>query len=146
VRLVTPVLRYWTCKRAPQHAAEALECLGGAGFVEESGLPRIYRQSPVNVVWEGSGNVVCLDVLRALTRAPETLDAFWVEVESAAGGDSRLDQAVADLRKDLADRESIEARARRVGERLALAFQGSLLVRHAPHAVADAFCGLPPRR
>jgi putative acyl-CoA dehydrogenase len=140
VRLVTPVLKYWTCKRAPQHAAEALECLGGAGFVEESGLPRIYRQSPVNGVWEGSGNVVCLDVLRALTRAPETLDAFWVEVETAAGGDSRLDQAVADLRKDLADRESIEARARRVVERLALAFQGSLLVRHAPRAVADAFC------
>jgi putative acyl-CoA dehydrogenase len=140
VRLVTPIIKYWTCKRAPQHAAEALECLGGAGFVEESDLPRLYRQSPVNGVWEGSGNVVCLDVLRALARAPETLDAFWLEVEAAAGGDARLDHTVADLHEELTDLESIEARARRLVERLALVFQGSLLVRHAPGAVADAFC------
>ena len=140
VRLVTPVIKYWTCKRAPQHAAEALECLGGAGFVEESDLPRLYRQSPVNGVWEGSGNVVCLDVLRALARAPETLDAFWFEVETAAGGDARLDRAVTELRAELGDVESIEVRARRLVERLALVFQGSLLVQHAPAAVADAFC------
>jgi putative acyl-CoA dehydrogenase len=140
VRLVTPVIKYWTCKRAPQHAAEALECLGGVGFVEESDLPRLYRQSPVNGVWEGSGNVICLDVLRALARAPETLDAYWLEVESAAGGDARLDGAVKDLRTELSDLEAIEVRARRVVERMALVFQGALLVRHAPPAVADAFC------
>ena len=140
VRLVTPIIKYWTCKRAPQHAAEALECLGGAGFVEESDLPRLYRQSPVNGVWEGSGNVVCLDVLRAFERAPAALGAFWLEVEAAAGGDRRLDQAVTGLRRDLATPEPLEWRARRVVERMALVFQGALLVRHAPGAVADAFC------
>jgi putative acyl-CoA dehydrogenase len=139
-RLVTPVIKYWTCKRAPQHAAEALECLGGAGFVEESGLPRLYRQSPVNGVWEGSGNVICLDVLRALKRAPETLTAYWAEVSGAAGGDPRFDQALAELRTVMNDLGDAEARARRLVERLALVFQGSLLVRHAPSAVADAFC------
>ena len=141
VRLVAPVVKYWTCKRAPQHAAEALECLGGAGFVEESDLPRLYRQSPVNGVWEGSGNVVCLDVLRALARAPETLDAFWIEVGGAVGGDARFDRAVVELRAELSDLDAIETRARRLVERLALVFQGALLVQHAPHAVADAFCG-----
>jgi putative acyl-CoA dehydrogenase len=139
-RLVTPAIKYWTCKRAPQHAAEALECLGGAGFVEESGLPRLYRQSPVNGVWEGSGNVICLDVLRALKRAPETLTAYWAEVSGAAGGDPRFDQALAELRTEMNDLGDAEARARRLVERLAIVFQGSLLVRHAPSAVADAFC------
>jgi putative acyl-CoA dehydrogenase len=139
-RLVTPVIKYWTCKRAPQHTAEALECLGGAGFVEESALPRLYRQSPVNGVWEGSGNVICLDVLRAISRAPETLDAYWDEVALAAGDDHRLDAAVESLRIELGDLDAIESRARRVVERLAVVFQGSLLVRHAPAVVADAFC------
>jgi putative acyl-CoA dehydrogenase len=139
-RLVTPVIKYWTCKRAPQHAAEALECLGGAGFVEESDLPRLYRQSPVNGVWEGSGNVICLDALRALTRAPETLDAYWDEVALAVGADHRLDKAAESLRAELADLGAIEARARRLVEHMAVVFQGSLLVRHAPAAVADAFC------
>ncbi|WP_346742425.1 acyl-CoA dehydrogenase family protein [Rhabdothermincola salaria] len=139
-RLLTPVLKYWTCKRAPQHAAEALECLGGAGFVEESGLPRLYRQSPVNGVWEGSGNVICLDVLRAMARAPEVLDAYWDEVALAAGADTRLDAAATALRDELADADQIELRARRLVERMATVFQASLLVRHAPEPVADAFC------
>jgi len=139
-RLVTPIIKYWTCKRAPQHAAEALECLGGAGFVEESDLPRLYRQSPVNGVWEGSGNVICLDVLRALARAPETLDAYWDEIALAAGADRRLDEAARALRAELADLDAAEARARHLVERMALVFQGSLLVRNAPAAVADAFC------
>ncbi|MGD9705935.1 MAG: isovaleryl-CoA dehydrogenase [Acidimicrobiia bacterium] len=139
-RLVTPVIKYWTCKRAPQHTAEALESLGGAGFVEESDLPRLYRQSPVNGVWEGSGNVICLDVLRALARAPETLDAYWDEVALAAGADRRLDDATESLRAELGDLDALEARARRLVERMAVVFQGSLLVRHAPAAVADAFC------
>jgi putative acyl-CoA dehydrogenase len=139
-RLIGPVVKYWTCKRAPQHAAEALECLGGAGYVEESDLPRLLRQSPVNGVWEGSGNVICLDVLRAMARAPESLDAYWSEVDLAAGADARLDAAVSELRKELGDLVELEARARRLVERMAVVFQGSLLVRHAPGAVADAFC------
>jgi putative acyl-CoA dehydrogenase len=140
-RLLTPVVKYWTCKRAPQHSAEALECLGGNGFVEESGMPRLFRQSPVNGVWEGSGNVICLDVLRALARQPESLDAFWLEVGLAQGGDSRLARAVDDLHVDLSDPAGLEAGARSVVERMALVFQASLLVRFAPTAVADAFCG-----
>jgi putative acyl-CoA dehydrogenase len=137
-RLITPVVKYWTCKRAPVHAAESLECLGGAGYVEESDLPRLFRQSPLNGVWEGSGNVICLDVLRAMVRAPESLDAFWAEVDAA--GDARVDAAADALRKDLTDLADIEARARHIVERLALVLQASLLVRHAPDAVADAFC------
>jgi putative acyl-CoA dehydrogenase len=143
-RLATPVVKYWTCKRAPQHAAEALECLGGNGFVEDSGLPRLFRQSPLNGVWEGSGNVICLDVLRALRRSPEALDAWWAEVDLGAGADRRLDAAATELRKALADLDGGagdggEAAARRLVERMAVVFCGSLLVRHAPAAVADAY-------
>ena len=140
-RLLTPVVKYWTCKRAPQHAAEALECLGGNGFVEESVMPRLLRQSPVNGVWEGSGNVICLDVLRALGREPATLEAYWAEVALADGGDRRLARAVDDLHVDLADPATLEPRARSVVERLAVVFEASLLVRAAPNEVADAFCG-----
>jgi putative acyl-CoA dehydrogenase len=139
-RLGTAVGKYWVCKRAPAHAAEAMECLGGNGYVEESGMPRLFRQSPLNSIWEGSGNVNALDVLRALARRPDILEAWFAEVGQAAGADARLDAFVADLRDDLGDPEELEARARRLVERLALALQGSLLVRHAPAAVADAFC------
>jgi putative acyl-CoA dehydrogenase len=139
-RLVTPVIKYWTCKRAPQHAAEALECLGGAGYVEETDLPRLFRQSPLNGVWEGSGNVICLDVLRALAREPSVLDAYWDEVSLADGADARLDESVSALRKELEDTDAIETRARRIVERLATVFQASLLLRHAPATLADAFC------
>ena len=140
-RLLTPVVKYWTCKRAPQHAAEALECTGGNGFVEESPMPRLFRQSPVNGVWEGSGNVICLDVLRALAREPAALDAYWDEVGLAAGGDARLDLAAKELRTFLDDPGDPEPRARSLVERMAVVFQASLLVRHAPDAVASAFCG-----
>ncbi|HEY3842867.1 MAG TPA: acyl-CoA dehydrogenase family protein [Acidimicrobiales bacterium] len=139
-RLLTPVIKYYTCKRAPQHAAEALECLGGNGFVEESGMPRLLRQSPVNGVWEGSGNVICLDVLRVLTREPRAIEAYWSEVARADTGDARLARAIDDLHVDVAGPETLEVRARSVVERLALVFQASLLVRFAPRAVADAFC------
>jgi putative acyl-CoA dehydrogenase len=139
-RLLTPVIKYWTCKRAPQHTAEALECLGGVGYVEETDLPRLFRQSPLNGVWEGSGNVICLDVLRAVAREPRSLDAYWEEVDAAAGTDARLDAASAALRAELAAPADIEAQARTLVERLALVFQASLLVRHAPPAVSDAFC------
>jgi putative acyl-CoA dehydrogenase len=139
-RLGTAVGKYWVCKRFPPLAAEALECLGGTGYVEESGMPRIYREAPLNSVWEGSGNVNALDVLRALARRPEALEAYLGEVELAAGADPRLDAFTAALRAQLADPADAELRARRLVEDLALALQGSLLVRHAPPAVADAFC------
>jgi len=139
-RLATAVGKYWTCKRAPNHAFEALECLGGAGYVEESGMPRLYREAPLASIWEGSGNVMSLDVLRALTRSPRSLEVFLAEVELAGGADARLDARVQDLKGRFADPQTLETRARRVVEDMALCLQGSLLVRHAPPAVADAFC------
>ncbi|GAA1817749.1 isovaleryl-CoA dehydrogenase [Planosporangium flavigriseum] len=139
-RLALAVGKYWVCKRWPGHAAEALECLGGNGYVEESGMPRLYRESPLNGIWEGSGNVAALDVLRALVREPQVMEAFRAEVAAAAGADPRLDAAVRALQADLSDPGDLELRARRVVERLALVLQGSLLVRHGHPAVADAFC------
>jgi putative acyl-CoA dehydrogenase len=139
-RLATAVGKYWVCKRFPPLAAEAMECLGGNGFVEESAMPRLYREAPLNSIWEGAGNVNALDVLRALAKQPATLDAYLAEVELAAGADRRLDAFVAGVRDEFADLEHAELRARRIVEKLALALQGSLLVRHAPTAVADAFC------
>jgi len=120
--------------------AEALECLGGNGYFEESGLPRLYREAPLNSIWEGAGNVNALDVLRVLQREPASVDAFLGEVGAAAGADRRLDLAMKDLLQSLADLDGIEARARRLVERMTLVLQGSLLVRYAPEAVADAFC------
>jgi len=139
-RLATAVAKYWVCKRAPNHAFEALECLGGNGYVEESGMPRLYREAPLASIWEGSGNVVSLDVLRALTRAPRSLEVFLHEVEQARGADPHLDARVKQLKRQFADPVTLETRARRVVEEMALCLQGSLLARHAPPAVADAFC------
>lgn len=135
-RLALAVGKYWVCKRWPGHAAEALECLGGNGYVEESGAPRLFRESPLNSIWEGSGNVAALDVLRALAREPEAVEAYRAEVDAAAGADRRLDEAVRKLDLSTVD----EADARRVAERLALVLQGALLVRYGYPAVADAFC------
>ncbi|MHC0428927.1 acyl-CoA dehydrogenase family protein [Streptomyces sp. O3] len=139
-RIGLAVSKYWVCKRAPAHAAEALECLGGNGYVEDSGLPRLYRESPLPSIWEGSGNVAALDVLRAMGKQPRTVDAFFTEVERAAGADRRLDAAVARLRKELTDLDQAQYRARRTVESMALLLQGSLLVRYGHPAVADAFC------
>jgi len=139
-RTALAVSKYWICKRAPAHAAEALECLGGNGYVEESQMPRLFRESPLNGIWEGSGNVAALDVLRALAREPEAREAFFAEVVLAAGADRHLDAAADRLRKSLDDTGDFEVRARRVAEDMALVLQGSLLVRFAPAAVADAFC------
>ena len=139
-RLATAVGKYWSCKRAPNHAFECLECHGGAGYVEESGMPRLYREAPLASIWEGSGNVMSLDVLRALTRSPRSLEVFLGEVELAAGADGRLDARVAELKDQFADPATLETRARRVVESMALCLQGSLLVRHGDPAVADAFC------
>jgi putative acyl-CoA dehydrogenase len=139
-RLALAVTKYWVCKRVPAHAAEALECFGGNGYVEESGMPRLYREAPLSSIWEGSGNVAALDSLRAMAKQPESVEAFFVEVELAAGEDARLDSAVAHLRKELSDFEDLEYRTRRVVERMALVLQGSLLVRNGNPAVAEAFC------
>ncbi|MBV8201520.1 MAG: DNA alkylation response protein, partial [Acidobacteria bacterium] len=142
-RLATAVLKYWVCKRAAPLAAEALECLGGNGYVEEWGMARLLREAPLNSIWEGSGNVQCLDVLRAIGRSPRSLAALLGEIELARGADRRLDAWLDRLRRELAPRgglASMEPLARRLVEGLAIALQASLLVRHAPAAVADAFC------
>ncbi len=148
-RLGTAVAKYWVCKRGPVLTAEALECLGGNGYVEESVMPRLYREAPVNSVWEGSGNVNALDVLRALARTPAVAEALLREIDLAAGADSRLDAAVTDLRRDLGSllagpqavmSAAAERAARRLVERIATTLQGSLLVRYSPATVADAFC------
>ena len=136
-RLAIAAGKFWVCKRQPAVVGEALECLGGNGYVTESGLPRLYRDAPLNSIWEGSGNVQALDVLRTLHREPDSLEAFLAEVGAAAGADRRLDAAVAGLTRTVT---ADEGDARRVVERMALVLQGSLLVRHAPAAVADAFC------
>ena len=140
VRLVTAVGKYWICKRTPNHAYEAMECIGGSGVMEDSMMPRLYREAPVNAIWEGSGNVQCLDVLRALSKTPAVVDAFFTEVALAKGAHTALDRYIAALATDLQDVRDLEYRARDVVDRMALALQASLLVRHAPAFVSDAFC------
>ncbi|MGI9433943.1 MAG: isovaleryl-CoA dehydrogenase [Geminicoccaceae bacterium] len=139
-RLATAVAKYWICKQAPRMIVEALECLGGNGYVEESILPRLYREAPVNSVWEGSGNVICLDVLRAIERNPETLHVMQSELEKARGGDRRLDARLDRLKARVLGQEMQEDQARVLVEQFALALMGALLVQHAPSTVADAFC------
>jgi putative acyl-CoA dehydrogenase len=150
-RFGTAVMKYWVTKRAAGHVSEALECLGGNGYVEESAMPLLYRDAPLNSIWEGSGNVAALDVLRAIGAERDGLPAFLAECELAAGGDRRLDAHLTALRervgslpgdgsRDLERRYESQFGARRLVEELAVALEGSLLVRHAPPAVADAFC------
>jgi len=151
-RFTTAVMKYWACKRAAAHAGEALECLGGNGFVEDSGMPLLYRDAPLGSIWEGSGNVAALDVLRAMVREPEGFPAFMAECELAAGGDPRLDAHLASVREraaglfggstDNPEQRLYESQfeARRLVEELALGLEGSLVVRHSPAYVADAFC------
>ncbi|GHA19800.1 acyl-CoA dehydrogenase [Streptomyces tauricus] len=140
LRLAVPAAKYWVTKRCTPVVAEALECLGGNGYVEESGMPRLLRESPLNSIWEGAGNIQALDVLRALQREPSALNAYLQEVGLARGADHRLDGAIKNLLTDLADLGGVEGRARRLVERIAVVLQGSLLVRFAPPEVADAFC------
>ena len=139
-RIGLPLAKFWVCKRTPFAVAEALECLGGNGYVEESGLPLLFRESPLNSIWEGSGNVNALDVLRALQREPGVLDAWLREVGEVRGEDPRLDAAVTDVLTMLSDLERMEHRARRLTARMAACLQGALLVRHGDATVADAFC------
>ena len=139
-RIALPLAKFWVCKRTPAMVAEALECLGGNGYVEESGLPLLFRESPLNSIWEGSGNVNALDVLRALSREPAVLQAWVTEVGLARGADPRLDRAVDDALTLLGDAGADEGSARRLAGAMAACLQGSLLVRFAPPEVADAFC------
>jgi putative acyl-CoA dehydrogenase len=145
LRVSLPAAKHWICKRAPLHAAEALECLGGNGYVEESGMPRLYREAPLNSIWEGSGNVTALDLLRALQRREGAADALAAELALAAGADARLDAAIgrlSGLLRDLATRAGPQAQtaARRLAGQITVTFQAALLARHAPGPVADAFC------
>jgi putative acyl-CoA dehydrogenase len=139
VRLGTAIGKYWICKRTPGHAYEALECIGGSGVMEDSPMPRLYREAPVNAIWEGSGNVQCLDIARAIQRSPQTLDAYFTEVGSAKGQSAALDAHVAALRHDLRELSDFEARARDLCDRLAVGLQAAALIR-AGSPVAETFC------
>jgi putative acyl-CoA dehydrogenase len=140
VRLGTAIGKYWICKRTPHHAYEAMECIGGSGVMEDGPMPRLFRESPVNAIWEGSGNVQCLDVLRAMQKTPDVVEAYFAEVARAKGGHAALDRFAAELARDVRDLADLEVRARDFVDRMALALSASLLVRHAPSFVADAFC------
>ena len=140
VRLVTAVGKYWICKRTPDLTYEAMECIGGSGVMEDGPFPRLFRESPVNAIWEGSGNVQCLDVLRAMQKTPSVVKAFFREVGKAKGGNAALDRHVAALQKEFMDLADLEYRARDVVDRMALVIQAALLVQHAPSFVSDAFC------
>lgn len=139
-RLLTPVAKLWICKRCPTFVAEAMEVLGGNGYVEEGPMPRLFRQSPLNSIWEGSGNVMCLDTLRALAKHPKSAEALAAELAPALGKNAAFDRHVARLQDELRDSDGIETRARRLTQDIALAMQGALLLRFAPAAVSEAFC------
>lgn len=149
-RILTPVAKFWNCKRAPAFIAECLECHGGNGFVEEQPMPRLYREAPLNGIWEGTGNVICLDVLRAMNRQPETVAALLAELAQARGGDRRLDAFLDQLETELSDPHALDHRARLITCMIATAVEAALLVRHSTAEVADAFVtsrleGLPNR-
>ncbi|MDE2361352.1 MAG: isovaleryl-CoA dehydrogenase [Hyphomicrobiales bacterium] len=140
IRIGTAIGKYWICKRTPGMTAEAMECIGGSGVMEDGPMPRHFRESPVNAIWEGSGNVQCLDVLRAMSRAPEALEACFEELDDAKGSNASYDRHVAALKDDMRATEDFEARARNLVDRLATALQASVLVKSAPAFVSDAYC------
>jgi putative acyl-CoA dehydrogenase len=139
-RLATAVLKYWICKRTPGHVYESLECLGGNGYVEESLSARLYREAPLGSIWEGSGNVICLDVLRAMEREPQSVALFIDELELSRGANRHLDEFIVELKKELSDRSNLEQRARSVTGKMALALECALVARNSPSYVSDAFC------
>jgi putative acyl-CoA dehydrogenase len=139
-RLANAVTKLWMSKRAPDFVFEAMECHGGNGYVEESILPRLYREAPVSSIWEGCGNVIALDILRAVRKDPDSLGAYFAELAPAAGADRRLDAAIGGIRDLLGKPGELEGRARRLAERMALTLQGALLVRHGDPRIAEAFC------
>jgi putative acyl-CoA dehydrogenase len=138
-RIGAPIAKYWNCKRAPAIVVEAVECHGGNGFIEDHLMARLYREAPLNGIWEGTGNVICLDVLRSMTREPDCIPALFDELKAAAGADRTFDACVASLQDEFSDLRKHEGQARRLVERLALLLSASLLLRYASHEVADAF-------
>jgi putative acyl-CoA dehydrogenase len=138
-RLMTPAVKYWVCKRGPMVGVEAMEVLGGNGYVEESGLPRLYRELPLNSIWEGSGNVMCLDVLRAVGKTPHALEVLSAELRDGRPKEPRLDRYLDRLERELTGAADKESEARRLTESLALALTGALLCRHGDERVRDAF-------
>jgi len=139
-RIGTAISKYWICKRTPGHVVEALECLGGSGYIEDSMMPRLYRDAPLNNIWEGSGNIMCLDVLRAIEKEPATLPAILTELDAAKGGHRQLDSAVSRLRQLFKSGPPEALNARAMTELLAVSLQAALLIRYAPNAISDAFC------
>ncbi|MGM0905712.1 MAG: isovaleryl-CoA dehydrogenase [Pseudomonadota bacterium] len=139
-RIATPVGKYWICKRTPNHAYEAMEVIGGSGVMENHIMPRLFRESPVNAIWEGSGNVQCLDILRAIEKQPEVLDAYFAELQSAKGADKRLDQFMVKLKEQFTHTKTLQYRARTIADSMAVGLQAALLVQHATPEMADAFC------
>jgi putative acyl-CoA dehydrogenase len=139
-RLLTPVAKYWICKRGSHFCQEAMETLGGNGYVEEAPMARVYREMPLNSIWEGAGNIMCLDLLRALRKGPEAMDVLNAEFAPALGRNAAFDRFSAQLKDRIADAAEHESAARRLAQDVALTVQASLLLRHAPDYVADAFC------
>ncbi|ASG65529.1 isovaleryl-CoA dehydrogenase [Idiomarina piscisalsi] len=139
-RIATPIGKYWICKRTPNHAYEAMEVIGGSGVMENHIMPRLFRESPVNAIWEGSGNVQCLDILRAIEKQPEVLDAYFTELAKAQGADQRFDTFVRSLKSEFSDINTLQYRARTIADKMAVGLQGALLLQHATNDVADAFC------
>lgn len=140
LRLGLPLGKYWVCKRVPQHSYEVMECIGGSGVMENSIFPRLYREAVINPIWEGSGNVQCLDVLRAMEREPKVVESFFDELARARGGNRLLDAHVDGIHAEIGNLEDMAFRARDLAGRMALALQAGLLVQHAPQSVSDAFC------
>jgi len=140
VRITTAIGKYWICKRAPEHAYEAMECIGGSGVMEDTIMPRLFRESPINSIWEGSGNVQCLDMLRAIHKTPKSLTAFINELKGASGVNKHFDRAVSELESYFIDQQSIEYRARLIVEKMALAIQASCLIQYGDALIAEAFC------
>lgn len=139
-RIATPIGKYWICKRVPNHAYEAMEVIGGSGVMENHIMPRLFRESPVNAIWEGSGNVQCLDVLRAIEKQPDVLDAYFAEIQKAQGADKRFDRFFSQLKTAFGNKSTLQYRARSITDQLAIGLQAALLVQHAPSDIADAFC------
>jgi putative acyl-CoA dehydrogenase len=139
-RIATAIGKFWICKRATSAVGEAMECLGGNGYVEESPLPRLYRDIPVNSIWEGSGNVQCLDVLRSRQKEPDSLETVFEELKTAMGANSFYDYYVQKLKRELAETANLEFRARRLVEMLALGIQASILIKNSPNYVSETFC------
>lgn len=140
VRIGTAIGKYWICKRTPGHAYESMECIGGSGVMEDCIMPRIFRESPINTIWEGSGNVQCLDMLRALKKTPETLEAFMNEIHLSAHKNPLVANTLSSLEQDFANSDNIEYRSRSIVEKMALLFQASTLLQYGNSLVADAFC------